>query len=184
MEDRVLTRENWSEMFSNIPAVAQINIVGHIARPLHRKKPYSVGNAKTEEIFILSSAYFFVCTSQWLPVTSKKICKWVLCLVVIKSYYGNLRAMSVTWNIGVFIAFKIAVTMVRYSGSLTNFFYWISSVTFWKAGSRRPIASEFPLTWSFIRKKLHHMRVLSTTKPHLHHRLHTSISKVVPCIDT
>ena len=122
------------------------------------KKPHSVHSTETEVIFILSRAYFFVRTSlpQWLPVTSKKICKWVLCLVVIKNYYENLRVMSVTWNIGVFITFNIAINIVRCSGSRTNIFYWISSLTFWKVGPRRPIASEFPLTWSFIRKKLHH----------------------------
>ena len=114
-----------------------------------------IGNAKTEEMFILSSSYFFVRTSlpQWLPVTSQKICKWVLCIVVIKNYYGDLRVMPVTWNIGVIITFNIAVTMVKYSGSCTNIFYWISSLMFWKIGPRRPIASEFPLTWSFVRKK-------------------------------
>ena len=93
---------------------------------------------------------------QWLLVTSKKICKWVLCLVVAKNYYENLRVMSVTSNIRVFITFNMAVTMVRCSGSCTNIFYWISSLTFWKVGPRRPIASEFTLTRSFIRKKFHH----------------------------
>ena len=90
---------------------------------------------------------------QWLPVISKKTCKWVLCLMVIKNYYGSLRVMSVTWNIGVFITFNIAVTIVRCSASQTNIFYWISSLTFWKVGSRRPITSELPLTWSFTRQK-------------------------------
>ena len=59
--------------------------------------------------------------------------------------YQNLRVMSVTWNIGVFITFNIAVTMVRCSGSRGNVFYWISFLTFWKAGPRRPIFLEFNL---------------------------------------
>ena len=58
-----------------------------------------------------------------------------------------------------------------------------------KVGPKRPIASEFPLTWSFIRKKVHHkcswqfqqgMGVLSATKSHFHPRLHKPISKVLP----
>ena len=72
-----------------------------------KKKHHSVSSAKIEVVFILSSAYFFVRTSlpQRLLITSKKIWKWFLCLVVIKNYYGNPRVMSVTWNIGVFITF-------------------------------------------------------------------------------
>ena len=111
---------------------------------------------------------------QWLPVTSKKICKWVLCLVVIKNYYRNLKVMLVTWNMGFFIAFNIAVSMVRCSGSHKNIFYWISSLTFSKVGPRRPIVSEFPLTWSFISKKRHHKCCR-----HFHPRLHKPILKVL-----
>ena len=72
----------------------------------------------------MPSSYFFARTYllHWLPVTSKKICKWLLCLVVMQNYYGNLRVMSVTWNIRVFITFSIADSMVRHSGSRTNYF--------------------------------------------------------------
>ena len=57
---------------------------------------------------------FFVPTSllQWLPVILKKVCKWVLlckCLAVIKIYYRNLRFMSITWKIWIFITFNIAM---------------------------------------------------------------------------
>ena len=43
---------------SCIRAVMYINIAGHIARPLDRKKPHSVGSVEAEVIFILFSAYF------------------------------------------------------------------------------------------------------------------------------
>ena len=124
---------------------------------------------------------------QWLPFTSKRICKWVLCLVVIRNYYGNLRVKSVTWNIGVFIAFNIAVTMIRCSGSRTNIFYWISSLAFWKVGPTRPTVLELSLNWSFIRKKFQHkcywhlqqrMEVLSANKPQFHSRISYSRSQV------
>ena len=126
---------------------------------------------------------------QWLPFTSKRICKWVLCLVVIRNHYGNLKVKSVTWSTGVFITFSIAVTMIRCSGSRTNIFYWISSLAFWKVGPTRPTVLELSLNWSFIRKKFQHkcywhlqqrMEVLSANKPQFFSRLHKRISKVLP----
>ena len=58
----------------------------------------------------------------------------VATLLVVMKNYGNLRVMSVTWNIRVVMTFNIAVSMVRYSGSHTNIFYWIFSLHFKKLG--------------------------------------------------
>lgn len=70
------------------------------------------GNFQLKSFFDLRSLFVPTSLLQWLPVILKKICKWVLlckCLVVIKIYYRNLRFMSVTWKIWIFITFNIAM---------------------------------------------------------------------------
>ena len=69
----------------------QINIVGHIAQPLDREKTSLFVKMETELIFILSSSL-----PQWLPVISKKICKWVLCL----GQYGSNNDNSILISLG------------------------------------------------------------------------------------
>ena len=79
MADCVLIKENWSEM----SILEQQHCKSDSQATSWRQKSHSASTA-TEVIFILVSAYTFVCTflPQWLPVISKKVFKWVLYLVV------------------------------------------------------------------------------------------------------
>ena len=131
MEDRVLIKENWSEISS---ISEQYHCRSRKRATSSKKKSHSAGSAETEVIFILASAHFFVRTflPQWLPVISKKVCKWVLYHLVIKDYYRNLRIISLTLKICVSITFNVAVTMIRCTGSCLNSFCWISSLHFEK----------------------------------------------------
>ena len=118
----------YSQYLSNI-------IAGHVNEPHHRKRNLTRPVVRKQKWFLFwSQLIFFLRTflPQWLPVISKKVCKWVLYHLVIKNYYRNLRIISLTLKICVSITFNIAVTMVRCTGSRLNSFCWISSLHFEK----------------------------------------------------
>ena len=120
MEDRVLIKENWSE----ISSISEQWHCGSHSRATSSKKNLIRPVARKQKYFYFGLSLIFCAyiLPQWLPVIFKKVYKWVLYLVVIKNYYRNLRIVSLTLKICVSITFNIAVTMVRYSGSRLNIF--------------------------------------------------------------
>ena len=118
-----------------------------------------------------------------------------------KNYYRNLRFMSITLKICLFITFNhgtIIQTFVLFH-ALIQLLPWLGAVVAvqtdfteslpQKKVPRKPIASEFYLNWSFHRNKLYHkcswhfqkrMGGLSGSKPHFHPRLNKPVSKVLP----